>query len=71
MKNLIFHHFSKIWEFKNLCDVIKSKLGEKGVKFVYCITPPVMKIIMVYYYDENYNYYGLLKIVNLLVGPVF
>ena len=37
VKNLIFRHFSKIWKFNNPCDVIKSKLGQKGAKFVYYI----------------------------------
>ena len=27
---LIFYNFSKIWKFNNLCDVIKSNLGQKG-----------------------------------------
>ena len=42
VKNLIFFHFSKIWKFNDPCDVIKSKLGLKGAKFVCCI-PTVIK----------------------------
>ena len=39
---LIFCHISKIWKFNNPCDVIKLKLGQKGIKFIYYI-PPVIK----------------------------
>ena len=35
MKSLIFRHFLKIWKFNNPCDVIRSKLGQKGTKFLY------------------------------------
>ena len=42
VKNLIFHHFSKIWKFNNPCNIIKSRLGQKGTKFV-CYVPTVIK----------------------------
>ena len=42
VKKLIFCHFSKIWKFKIPCDVIKSKLGQKWVKFLHYI-PTVIK----------------------------
>ena len=34
VKNLTFHHFSKIWKFNNTWESIKSKLAQKGAKFV-------------------------------------
>ena len=39
VKNLIFRYFSKIRKFNISCDVIKSKLGQKKVKFI----PTVIK----------------------------
>ena len=37
VNNLIFCYFSKIWKFNNPCEVIKSKLGQKGPNFYYYI----------------------------------
>ena len=43
VEDLIFQHFSKIWKFNNPCDVKKSKLGQKGAKFVYYIPTAIKK----------------------------
>ena len=43
VKNLIFRHFSNIWNFNNPCDVMKSKVSQKGAKFV-CYILTVIKI---------------------------
>ena len=42
-KNMIFRHFSNIWKFNNPCDVIKSRLGQKGVTFVYYIPTEIRR----------------------------
>ena len=42
LKNLIFCQFSEIRKFNNPCDIIKSKLDQKGAKFKYYI-PTVIK----------------------------
>ena len=72
--NLIFCHFSKIWEFNNLCDVIKSKLGQKDAKFVYYIIPTVIKRsnlimlvfsrLLVYFWDQFFKIVILCPIPN-------
>ena len=38
VKNLIFHHFSKIWKFSSPCNVTKWTLGQKVAKFVQICT---------------------------------
>ena len=61
VKNLIFCHFSKIWKFNDPCDVIKSKLGLKGAKFVCCNCDKKIK----------FNNYGFFEVSNSFFRPVF
>ena len=52
----------KSWKFNNSYDVITSKLGQKGTKFVYYILTVIKKI--------KFNNYVFAEVTNSFLRPV-